>query len=368
MQKEILSFLSICRAIVHYEQIEREINFYRDYQDLSRKEFDDDEYKELADSYTAFSEASNTMIGNYLNHAYSDLYAELVETLSSEEEAQGLFAVDKVFSVSEVKVFMDKAYEKIIAAYREGVDDVDDIVFFTNIIRNIINNRSNDTENAVICPYCGQKPDIVEAADFFGDDSKYDGKRVCCCECGAYALVNSNGDIVGTLANKELHKKRNRVRSVMAQYNEVSGSIYYETVTKVANLLGKDALTKDSVAYFTEQECNTVIHALLEAMKKISAMTIRYPKCHKDFMNAIHNGMRLRIVKDLTQKQNKRLLKPAQIGDTSFTVIGKGGETETFNFPKGLAYRFENNILKIAHPSGAEDEYIMYPPEFRTTL
>ena len=45
MQKEILSFLSVCRTIVFYERIEEEVELYRGYQNLPQKEFDMPEYK-----------------------------------------------------------------------------------------------------------------------------------------------------------------------------------------------------------------------------------------------------------------------------------------------------------------------------------
>ena len=365
MQKEILSFLSVCRTIVFYERIEEEVELYRGYQNLSQKEFDQPEYKELSDTYNNFSHSFDKMIGNYLDHAYSDLFIKLVEALSSKQDAKVLLGIEKSFARKEVEDLLSKAYEMILKIYREGIDDdVEDTIFFTNILRNILECKNDDVTDFT-CPYCGGTPDIVEAVDFFGEDSKYDGKRVCCCECGAYAMVNSAGDIIGTMADKELHDKRNRVRSIMSQFNEVAGSLYYETRSRVASLIGKDSLNKYAVDYFSVQECNKVIHALLEAIKKIKALKVSYPKCHSDLMVMLKNGTRMRIIKDLTAKRNKRLLVPSQVGDSSFTVQVRGGGTETFNFPKGLDYRFEGETFKIIHPSGNIDEYRLYPQDFR---
>ena len=365
MQKEILSFLSVCRTIVFYERIEEEVELYRGYQNLPQKEFDIPEYKNLSDTYQNFSKSFDEMIGNYLDHAYSDLFIKLVETLSSKNSAKKLVGIEKSFTQDEVSNLLSQTYEKILQIYREGVDDdVEDQLFFINIITNILNSKTDDATD-LTCPYCGKTPDIVEAADFFGEDSKYDGKRVCCCECGAYALVNSSGDIIGTMADKELHDKRNRVRSIMSQFNEAAGSLYYETRSRVANLIGKDSLNKYAVDYFSAQECNKVIHSLLEVIKKIKTTNVSYPKCHRDLMTAIQNGTRLRIVKDLSAKRNKRLLVPMQVGTSSFTVQVRGGGTETFTFPKGLDYRFEGETFKIVHPSGNVDEYKLYPQEFR---
>ena len=365
MQKEILSFLSICRAIALCEMMEEELELYRGYQNLSQKEFDKPEYKELSDTYQNFSKSFDTMMGNYLDHAYSDIFVQLVETLSSKDSAKDFIGIERSFSQDEVSELLSKTYEKILEIYREGIDDdVEDKLFFVNVLTSVLNDQKDD-EIVFVCPYCGGTPDIVEAADFFGEDSKYDGKRVCCCECGAYAMVNDKGDIIGTMADKELHDKRNRVRSVMSQFNEIAGSLYYETRSRVATLIGKDTLNKYAVDYFSVQECNKVIHSLLEAIKKIKSLKVSYPKCHRDLMTSLQNGMRLRIVKDLSAKQNKRLLVPSQVGQSSFSVQVRNGGTEMFNFPKGLDYRFDGNTLKIVHPSGNTDEYIMYPSEFR---
>ena len=365
MQNKILSFLSICRVIIFHEQIEKEIAFYRECQNLSQKEFDKEEYRELSSNFSNFTESFDNMVGNYLNHAYSDLYIALVETLSSETEAKKFLGIEKAFAVEEIETLLSKTYDAILDAYREGIGEVDDVLFFTNILASVVNEKKAPEELAIVCPRCGLTPDIVEAADFFGEDSKYDGKRVCCCECGAYAMVNDAGDIIGTMADKELHKKRNRVRSIISQYADITGSLYFEVHTKVANLIDRDFMDKHAIDTLETEECNKVIHCFLEAKKKIETMDVAYPKNHTQFMSALKNGMRLRIIQDLSRKRNKRLLKPAQVGDTCFTVLLKGGGTESFNFPKGLDYHFDGKIMSINHPSGNKDIYQMYPQELQ---
>ena len=365
MEKAILSFLAICRAIISREKVKKEIDFYRECQNLSQKEFDKEEYKDLSDSYTNFVESFDVMVENYLDHAYSDLYIAMVETLTSEEDAEKFLGFKRTFSVEEIDDILSKAYASAMDAYRNGVGEVEDVLFFTNLIINIINERKPTAEHTIVCPVCGLIPDIVEASDFFGDDSKYDGKRVCCCECGAYALVNDAGDVIGTLADKELHKKRNRVRSIIAQYADMTGLLYFEVHTKVANLIDRDFMNKHAIDSLGTEECNKVIHYFLEAKKKIENMSIAYPTNYSQFINAIKNGMRLRVVQNIMPKNNKRLLKPAQVGETCFTVILKGGGTETFNFPKGMDYRFSDKIMKVVHPSGREDIYQMYPHELQ---
>lgn len=364
MKKTILSFLAICRAIVLYERMDGEIQLYRNCQNLSQKEFDQPEYQMLSEQHSAFTTAADAIVENYLSHAYSDLFVKLVEKLSSQKGSEEFLGISEHFSQDEVEALLSKAYDKILSIYREKLDeDVEDTAFFKNILKEIVCDVNETIDFA--CPYCGKAPDIIEAADFFGEDSKYDGKRVCCCECGAYALVNDAGDIIGTMADKELHEKRNRVRSVMSQFNEISGSLYYETRSRVANLIGKSSLNKHTVDYFSTQECNKVIHALLDAMKDIREKSVAFPKCHRDLMAGLKHGARLRIIQDLSAKQNKRLLVPLEVGDASFSVQLRGGGTEIFSFPKGLDYRFEDDMVKIVHPSGKTDEYKFYPKEYR---
>ena len=365
MKNEILSLLSICRVIVSREQIDKEISFYRECQNLSQKEFDKEEYKELSDNYANFTDAFNNMVGNYLDHAYSDLYVVLVETLSSSKKVKAFLGIERTFSAEEVEDLLSKVYSTILDTYRNGIGEVEDVMFFANTVKNIIEERKAETNDAIVCPFCGMTPDIVEAADYFGEDSKYDGKRVCCCECGAYAMVNDLGDIIGTMADKELHKKRNRVRSLISQFSEITGSLYFEVHTRIANLIDRDFRDKHVIDTLTTEECNKVIHSILEAKKKIESMDIRYPKNHAQFMDALKGGMRLRVVQNISKKRNKRLLKPAQIGDTCFTVLLKGGGTEIFNFPKGMDYRFDGKVMQIVHPSDVVDIYEMYPQELQ---
>ena len=366
MRKEILSFLSVCRTIVFQERVQEEIEFYRNCQNLSQKEFDkSDEYGELSASYKNFSQSFDTMIENYLNHAFSDLYIVMVEKLSSVKSSEEFIGISKEFSSDEVSDILEKTYDEVVNAYRESIDEVEAVLFFTNIVRNVIDKTEDTPTIDTVCPYCGNKPDIVEAADFFGEDSKYDGKRVCCCECGAYALVNDSGDIVGTMADKELHKKRNRVLSLMSQYSDVSGSLYYETRMAIGKLIGKSLPNKNPASCLNTEECNKIIHSVLGTLKKIKESSPTFPKCHAELISALKNGLRLRVVKELSAKNNKRLLVPSQVGENSFMVLCKGGGTETFMFPKGLKYSFENEKIKILHPSGNYNEYTMYPEDYR---
>lgn len=366
MKNEILSFLCVCRIIIFQEQIQKEIEFYRGCQNLSQKEFDrPKEYKDVSDSYNTFSQSFDDVVDNYLNHSFSDLYVKMVETLSSVEKTKEFIGIEKSFTSDEILDILNKTYDAIIKVYKESIDEVEEILFFTNIVKGVIENSSEVISNDIVCPYCGNKPDIVEASDFFGDDSKYDGKRVCCCECGAYALVNDSGDIIGTMADKELHKKRNRVLSLMSQYSEISGSLYYETRTVVSKLIGKNLPIKNPSSCLNTEECNKIIHSLLSAIKKIKETSPVFPKCHTEFISLLSTGLRIRIVKNLSEKQNKRLLVPTQVGDNSFVVLCKGGGTESFLFPKGLDYRFNGNTLNVVHPSGNIDEYLLYPQEYR---
>lgn len=372
MKKEIHAFLFACRCVFEFEKLKVLTNSFREYENLPQKEFDDSEYKTSLELYNTFLSTGDEMYETNLNATYIKLYTLLVENLSSPDTAKELLGIELSLDDDDINGLSQKIYDEVFAYFEKEGSALrtpdEDVSIFLEILQNIFKG-SEESHEHFVCPYCGGEPDVVEAADFFGDDSKYDGEKICCCECGAYAKLNSDDTIIGTMATKSLHAKRNMVRSLALEFSKATGSTKYETSIKLIKKLNKYFKDyRNAIDYFSDEDCNTLIDVLNKANAQLPTQTasIAYPKSHAELMQFFKAGMRIRIVKDITGRHNNRFLCPLQVGDSCVVAASKSGGTETFQFPNiKHMYVFNQNKFEIHHPSNSVDEYIMYPAELR---
>lgn len=349
--------LTIIKANVAKKRMEECIDIFRISLNVSQKEYEGDEDEKV---FTSFKSASDTIMEKYRTEAYDICFDSLYE-----QDIELSKLIGKELDFDDIVSLLDETIIRIETILSENEVSEEDNLFFLQILQEVANVTPNESDEVLKCPYCDGTPEIISANDFFGEDSRYDGKQVCCCECGAFAILDKNGNIIGTMANKELHEKRSRLRSVLHKYCEVSASTMYEAKIKVLSNLDRKVPYKNAIERLTLEECNSLIHKVLVAIKKIEELNVRYPKNHKELMTCLKNGGRMKIIKEISQKNNGRILIPLEVGESTFTIKSRTG-IENILMPSSLAYTFEGRKIKISHPSGLIDEYLIFPEEIRT--
>lgn len=373
IKKAVHEFLFAVRCAIQFEHLTTLTDSFRNLLHLPQEELDNEECTSSAELYNSFVSSGEKMYSNYLDSTYTNVYVALVENLCSPTKAKKLTGISLSLTIDDIKSLSPKIYAELFS-YFENAGTViktpdEDMTIFIEILRSLFNNKNTETNSEhLVCPYCGGQPDIVEASDFFGDDTKYDGQRICCCDCGAYARLTKDDALIGTLAPKDLHNKRNCLRSLAFEFSKATGFTKYETNIRMLKKVNKYLKNyQNAIDYFNDEECNVLIDALANSLKQLQEIskTISYPRTPIELMDFLRNDMRLRVVKEITGKYNNKFIRPVAVGDTCI-VISNRDNTETMQFPNiPDMYHFDGNTFEIWHPSGAKDEYIMYPSDLR---
>lgn len=377
MYKEISSFFCAIRSSILYENLTQTIGYFRENENLSQKEYDDNEtYQNTNELYTNFAEASEALLNNLTNHAKNDIKLFLLDTICDED-----FCKEKFGSDAE-EVDMDLVYDTIddfidffIKKLTLLTDDVEDETFFWDAVKdffvdNIDRPQKEIYKDILVCPLCSADVTIVPSADLFDANQNISSEQeeIAVCECcGAFAFVDKDGNIIGILGDKETHVKRNRVYSAITNSCKLFGMLSYEVRKTFQQLVNKPLDNKNDIENLDKFECNKVIHAFMLAKNNIDNLCINWPTTHKELMNALKNGWRIRISKSITNKNIGRLLIPTSVSDGIIAVKSKN-EQETFLLPAGMDYEFKKDIVIIHHPSGSSDVYRLYPPEYRLLI
>jgi hypothetical protein len=374
--KEISSFTFACRTFILHDNLNKSISLYRENENLAQKEYDDDKtYQKTNELYTAFTNSSDALLDNLLNHAKLDIMYFLLETICDNDFCKAKFGSDTneadiELVCTKIDDFTGFFIEKLISL----TDDVEDETFFWDtakeyFIDNIESVPKEIYRDTLVCPFCSSDVTILPSADIFDEHQNISSEQeeVAICECGAFAFVDKDGNIIGKLGDKETHVKRNRVYSAITNSCKMFGMLSYEIRKTFQRLVNKPLDNKNDIENLDKSECNKIIHSFMLAKDSLANIDIKWPTTHKELMDDLKNGWRIRISKSITNKNIGRLLIPASVCDGIIAVKSKN-EQETFLFPAGMNYEFKKDIVMLHHPSGSTDVYKLYPPEYRSLI
>lgn len=377
MNKEIASFVWAAKISIHLNTFSSFINTFREIENLSQKEYDDSEtYQNTNELYTNFTTASTELLTNIVNHAKKDMKYFLLDTICDEDFCIEKFGSDaEEVSVNAIYKNIDSFMDFFIKKLALLTEDVEDETFFWDTVKDFFINNIKQAEeevyrDIVACPLCSSDVTILPSADVFDENQNISSEQeyVAVCECcGAFAFVDQDGHIIGTLGDKETHVKRKRVYSAITNSCKDFGMLSYEVRKTFQYLVDKPLDNKNDIENLDKAECNKIIHAFMVAKDKKKNLDITWPTTHKELMASLKNGWRIRISKSISNKNIGRLLIPTSVSDGIIAVKSKDSQ-ETFLLPTGMNYEFKNNVVIVHHPSGSSDMYTLYPPEYRALI
>lgn len=217
-----------------------------------------------------------------------------------------------------------------------------------------------------VCPYCNGIPTRTPKADFFGKNCDDTDGYVFACECGAYAHIGKNGQIIGTMADAELHSKRRNIRRLVFELSALAGLTVYEGCRWLSWASGTPIHSMQDIERMSDDDCRNAISAYDRVKDRVRAMNPEYPHTHGELMRFLENGGRMMVQNAYGYKYG-RVFVPIKVGGEAIRVRYNKVVQEVM-LPKDLDYLFDGCMMTITHPSGKREKYKLFTKEQRTEL
>ncbi|SHF73554.1 MULTISPECIES: hypothetical protein [Eubacteriales] len=275
-------------------------------------------------------------------------------------------AIDIVLEKTEAAKLFNDVFNRMVDMENAFPDEADGYLIFVELVREVRSQTTRSDTAADICPYCNGLPSKTAKADFFGENHDDNEGYVWACECGAYAYMNREGNVIGTMADRELHYQRKIVKKILFDLCGTAGMTIYESCRWAAWITGKSLNTVQDVEYLSMEDCDAV-RSLYDGVKeRLKTKRFQYPHTHGELIKFLEDGGRM-MAQNAFGYRYGRLLIPILTGSEAIRIRYQKGIQEVM-LPKGLEYRFESDQMMILHPSGKREKYKLFTKEQRLEL
>lgn len=274
--------------------------------------------------------------------------------------------IDIVLEKTEAAKLFNDVFNRMVDMENAFPDEADGYLIFVELVREVRSQTTRSDIAADICPYCNGLPSKTAKADFFGENHDDNEGYVWACECGAYAYMNREGNVIGTMADRELHYQRKIVKKILFDLCGTAGMTIYESCRWAAWITGKSLNTVQDVEYLSMEDCDAV-RSLYDGVKeRLKTKRFQYPHTHGELIKFLEDGGRM-MAQNAFGYRYGRLLIPILTGSEAIRIRYQKGIQEVM-LPKGLEYRFEGDQMMILHPSGKREKYKLFTKEQRLEL
>lgn len=226
------------------------------------------------------------------------------------------------------------------------------------------NEKNTDLEE--ICPYCDGVPQRMAKSDFFGPHSGEGEGHIWGCECGAYALMDDKGNVIGKLGDAILHQKRSLVKRAICELCSLAGLTCFESYRWFSLITNTHLEEMSDVEYLGLEACNLALRLFINAKAAITGNVFNYPKDRSELFMFFMDGGRLSVCNAYGFQYGK-ILVPSEIGTDGIKVYGRDG-SQSISFSANLKYEFKDDCMYIVHPSGKKEKFRMLPAGIRNML
>ena len=274
--------------------------------------------------------------------------------------------IDIALEKTEAAKLFNDVFNRMVDMENAFPDEADGYLIFVELVREVRSQTTRSDIAADICPYCNGLPSKTAKADFFGENHDDNEGYVWACECGAYAYMNREGNVIGTMADRELHYQRKIVKKILFDLCGTAGMTIYESCRWAAWITGKSLNTVQDVEYLSMEDCDAV-RSLYDGVKeRLKTKRFQYPHTHGELIKFLEDGGRM-MAQNAFGYRYGRLLIPILTGSEAIRIRYQKGIQEVM-LPKGLEYRFEGDQMMILHPSGKREKYKLFTKEQRLEL
>lgn len=311
--------------------------------------------------YDAVEQIKATYGKQIISEAYEAFKNALSEPAFCKETG-----IDIVLEKTEAAKLFNDVFNRMVDMENAFPDEADGYLIFVELVREVRSQTTRSDIAADICPYCNGLPSKTAKADFFGENHDDNEGYVWACECGAYAYMNREGNVIGTMADRELHYQRKIVKKILFDLCGTAGMTIYESCRWAAWITGKSLNTVQDVEYLSMEDCDAV-RSLYDGVKeRLKTKRFQYPHTHGELIKFLEDGGRM-MAQNAFGYRYGRLLIPILTGSEAIRIRYQKGIQEVM-LPKGLEYRFEGDQMMILHPSGKREKYKLFTKEQRLEL
>ena len=311
--------------------------------------------------YGAVEQIKATYGKQIISEAYEAFKNALSEPAFCEETG-----IDIALEKTEAAMLFNDVFNRMVDMESSFPDEADGYLIFVELVREVRSQTTRTDTAADICPYCNGLPSKTAKADFFGENHDDNEGYVWACECGAYAYMNREGNVIGTMADRELHYQRKIVKKILFDLCGAAGMTIYESCRWAAWITGKSLNTVQDVEYLSMEDCDAV-RSLYDGVKeRLKTKRFQYPHTHGELIKFLEDGGRM-MAQNAFGYRYGRLLIPILTGSEAIRIRYQKGIQEVM-LPKGLEYRFEGDQMMILHPSGKREKYKLFTKEQRLEL
>lgn len=179
-----------------------------------------------------------------------------------------------------------------------------------------------------------------------------------CPDCGNYALIGSDGVIVGLAADKATHEIRNRCYIAVKNLCDGRGITQREALRAISRKVKVSVRELSDIEFLDIEKCKELVGYVLQ--NTICTSTVEFPHTYEELMAFFRNGGRFLVQRSLSPKRCGKLFIPVAVIKNAVIVKGEDGN-ERFLMPDVLEYQFEDNIVTIKHPTQTENLILFAP-------
>lgn len=321
---------------------------------------------------SAYSEAKDGLFSSF--DSFKSTYGSSVISAAYEAFKQALgvtvfcaeIGIKNNLTKAEAATLFNKVFKELSDHVESFPEEADGYAIFVEMVRQALNPVKAPNVTIDVCPYCDGVPARTSKAEFFGEQIDDVDGYVWACECGAYAYIDTDGAVVGTIADTALHRLRRNAKHIVFELSRIAGVTVFEGCKWISGLTGKQILQLQDFEYLNEEDCETVKAAFERFKTRLKAFKVSYPKSHAELMSFLDEGGRFSAQNAYGYKSG-RLFVPIKVGDEAVRVRFRKN-VQDIMLPKELEYRFDGQQFMLCHPTGKREKFRLYAKEQRLML
>lgn len=334
--------------------------------DFEKRTFDD---PSLMAAFTSARDGLQTSFDQFKTTYGSAVISATYEAFKmalSQKEFCTRVGIKSDLSKSEAATVFNKVFRELSEQRSAFPDEADGYAIFIELTRLAMNPTKESADTTDVCPYCDGMPTRISKVEFFGDAVDDVDGYVWACECGAYAHIALDGNVVGCIADRALHSKRKMTRRIIFELSRLTGVTIFEGCKWMSFITGHKINSLQDIEWLNDSECEIIFGAFENVKHRLKFITIGYPKSHKELFAFLENGGRFSAINSYGYKSG-RLFVPIKVGDEAVRVRFRKG-VQDIMLPKDVEYQFDNHFFILQHPTGKRERFRLYAKEQRDAL
>ncbi len=267
---------------------------------------------------------------------------------------------------SEAATLFNKVFKELSANAESFPEEADGYAIFVEMLRQALNPVEIQELLVDVCPYCDGVPARISKAEFFGEQIDDVDGYVWACECGAYAHIDADGSVIGTIADKTLHSLRRNIKHILFELSRIAGLTIFEGCKWISRLTGKQILKLQDIEFLNEDDCSAVTTAFDDFKVRLKSVEVSYPKSHTELMTFLDEGGRFSAQNAYGYKSG-RLFVPIKVGNEAVRVRFRKA-VQNIMLPRELEYQFNGQQFTLCHPTGKREKFKLFAKEQRLIL